>query len=368
MLQDSARSYVSENAPPAALRKLRDARDTDGISRPLWAGFADMGFTGLLVPEADGGLGLGFVEAGIVLEEIGRNLTASPFWATSGVAAGTLARWGGADQRERYLGRIAAGEITAALAVDETARHRPERIQASLRADGDGYVLNGAKVFVVDGHIADLLLVAARLEADAGEGDVVLALVEAGTPGVRTERTIMLDAHNAAGVSFDNVRLEGAAIVGGPAAGAQACVGALDIGRALASAELLGVAAEAFDRTLAYIKERRQFDRIIGEFQALQHRAANLYTELELSRAMVMTALQTLDTDPVDAAQAVCAAKAHVGRSAAMAVQEAVQMHGGMGMTDEFDIGLYMKRAQSLQMLLGDRGFQLERFARLRGF
>jgi len=369
MLRDSARDFLAENAPVAALRRLRDERSADGFSRDLWAKFADMGFTGVLVPEGHGGLGLGHVEAGVVMEQIGAHLSASPLLA-SGIAAVSLLKTAGSPaQQAAWLPKLATGEAIATLAIDESRKHRP--LHTALRAErqGDGWVLDGAKTFVVDGHVADLWLVVARSAGTPGEAaGLSLFAVPCGTAGVAVERTVMVDAHNAARLTFSQVALPADALIGTAGEGAPPLQAALDAGRAAAAAEALGLAEEVFDRTVQYLKERQQFGKLIGEFQALQHRAAHLYCEIEITRAAVLRAQQLLDEGSPKAHEAVAVAKTRAGRTAARAVQEGVQMHGGMGMTDAFDIGLFMKRARVLDELWGDANHQLDRFALGRGY
>ncbi len=370
MLRDSARSFLMDQSPVSALRQLRDSADATGFSRSLWQKFAEMGFTGMLVPEPLGGLGLGHVEAGVVMAQIGHQLCASPLLASSLVAVTALRQAGTPAQQQQWLPRLASGQAIATLAVDELAKHRPSGFATSARVDGDGagdgWVIDGTKTLVLDGHVADLLIVAATL-TDGGAG---LFLVEPRTAGVQIERTVMVDAHNAARVTLQGVRVGADALLGGPDAGTStaALSAALDVGRAGAAAELLGLADEVFDRTVQYLKDRRQFGKAIGEFQALQHRAAHLYTELEITRAALLKAQQALDADIRQAGAAVAVAKARAGRTATLAVQEAVQMHGGMGMTDAFEIGFFMKRARVLQELWGDSNFHLDALARRRGY
>jgi len=369
MLRDSARTFLADNAPVAQLRTLRDERDGDGFSRPLWQRFAEMGFTGILVPEAHGGLGLGHLEAGVVMEEIGRHLSVSPFLASSVVAVTAIRAAGREAQQARWLPALANGERIASLAVDEASKHRPQHIALQARRDGDGWVLNGEKSFVVCGAAADDLIVAARSagEADDAQG-IGLFVVPRAASGIETESVAMVDSQRAARIRFLSVKVAADAVLGPPDGGGAALQAALDAGRAAAAAELLGIADEAFARTVAYLKERKQFGRLIGEFQGLQHRAAMLYVDIELARAAVIKAQQSLDADPAAASEAVSVAKARAGRSATLAVQEGVQMHGGMGMTDEFEIGFFMKRARVLQELYGDANFQADRLAASRGY
>jgi alkylation response protein AidB-like acyl-CoA dehydrogenase len=369
MLRDSARDFLADNAPISQLRQLRDSREATGFSRPLWQRFAEMGFTGILVPEALGGTGLGHVEAGVVMEEIGRNLSASPFLASSVVAVTAIRQAGTEAQQAQWLPELAAGKRIATLAVDEHSKHRPDGIALRATKFGDGWRLDGSKTFVVDGHASDWLIVAARSAGSVGDAQgVTLFVVPRDAAGVEVERVAMVDSRPTARVGLNGVMLRESAVLGSADAGGAALQVALDAGRAAAAAELLGLADAAFERTVAYLKERKQFGRLIGEFQGLQHRAAMLYVDIELARAAVLKAQQSLDADPAKAAAAVAVAKARAGTSATLAVQEAVQMHGGMGMTDEFDMGLFMKRARVLQELFGDADFHADRLARQRGY
>ncbi len=369
MMRDSARAFLADKAPVAHLRKLRDSRDTAGFSRELWKAFAAMGFCGILVPEAQGGSGLGHVEAGIIMAEIGRNLTPSPFLSTALVGATALLRDGNAARNRELLPKLAAGDLLLTLAVDERAKHAPAATALTAERSGNGFKLSGDKCFVVDGHVADLFIVAARSAGVPGEREgVTLFLVDARAQGVAVERTVMVDAHNAARIRFDGVAVDADAVLGEVDRGWPLLEAALNVGRAALAAELAGLGEEAFGRTLSYLKARKQFGRPIGSFQALQHRAARVFVELEITQAAVLKALQTLDADFERAAAFVAVAKARAGTSATLAVQEAVQLHGGIGMTDEFDIGLFMKRARVAQELFGDHGFHADRLARLQNY
>ena len=366
MLRDNARSFLAKNAPIAHLRKLRDSHDPTGFSRELWKEFAQMGWAGILVPPDYEGLGLGHVEAGIVMEEIGHALTPSPLLSTSILAATALVRAGTDAQKRAHLPRIAAGDLVATIAVDEAAKHRPERTTLSASRASNGFSLKGAKTFVLDGHAADLVIVAARTSGSPGDQrGLTLFLVDGDAKGLKRERTSMVDIHNSARLDFDDVAVSPDAILGKVDAGWEVLETALKVGRAAVAAELLGAGDEAFNRTVAYLRERKQFGKFIGEFQGLQHRAAFLYCELEVARSAVLKALQTLDESFDSAGPVVSMAKAKAGATATLAVQEAVQMHGGIGMTDEFDIGFFMKRVRVGQELFGDANFHADRLARL---
>jgi alkylation response protein AidB-like acyl-CoA dehydrogenase len=369
MLRDSARGLITDKAPMSHLRGLRDAKDVTGFSRELWKSFAEMGFSGLLVPEEFGGSALGCVEAGIVMEEIGRTLMPSPFLSTAVLAASALSRGGSAAQKAEHLPKISSGELIAALAVDEGAKHRP--LQTSLKAvrSGNGFKLSGSKALVVDGHVAGLLVVAARTGGSAGESNgITLFLIDPKAKGIATERTIMVDAHNAARIEFADVEVNADHVLGEVDQGNTLLEGVLNIGRGAVASEMVGLSEGVFGRTVTYLKERKQFGKAIGEFQALQHRAAQLYIDIEITRAAVLKALQTLDANFDKAANSVAVAKARAGTTATRAVQEGVQMHGGMGMTDQFDIGFFMKRARVCEELFGDANFHADQLARMRSY
>ncbi|WP_065750806.1 acyl-CoA dehydrogenase family protein [Bradyrhizobium paxllaeri] len=369
MLRDSARGLITDKAPVSHLRQLRDSKDEMGFSRDLWKAFAEMGFSGLLVPENFGGSGLGYVEAGVVMEEIGRTLMPSPFLSTAVLAVSALSRGGSEAQKSAHLPKIADGSRLAALAIDEGTKHRPLQINLQAVRSGNGFKLSGAKALVVDGHTADLLIVAGRTGGAAGDRNgLTLFLVDPKAKGVAIERTVMVDAHNAARIEFSNVEVDADHVLGEVDQGYQLLDGVLNIGRGAVASEMVGLSEEVFGRTVTYLKERKQFGKLIGEFQALQHRAAQLYVDIEITRSAVLKALQTLDGDFDHAGAAIAVAKARAGTTAALAVQEGVQMHGGMGMTDQFDIGFFMKRARVCQELFGDSNYHADQLARMKSY
>jgi alkylation response protein AidB-like acyl-CoA dehydrogenase len=367
MLRDSARDFMaSEGGIRGQLRHWRDKGCKDGFGHALWKQFAEMGFTGILVGEADGGLGLGHVEAGIVLEEIGRNLTPSPFLIS---AVAFVEGVKGSAVRERWLPGILAGDTVAAVAIDEGRKHRPEATAMRAERSGNGFRLNGTKAFVVQGASADVLLVAARTGGAPGEAEgLTLFAVEKEAAGLSVAAERLVDSSVAARLTFDDVAVDADAVVGEVDGGWAVLTRMLDAGRAGASAEMVGVASGAMDMTVDYLRQRTQFGVPIGSFQALQHRAAHLYSELEIARAAALKAQQLLDEGDEQADLYVSVAKAKAGRTASLAVQESVQMHGGIGMTDEHDIGLYMKRDRALNELWGDANYHADRVARLKGY
>ncbi len=365
VLQDTIRDFVAEHAPVSHMRALRDAEDATGFSRDLWKQFAEMGFTGILVGEDQGGLGLGHVEAGVVLEQLGRNLSPSPFLTTAVAAVEALK---GTGQAERWFPGIIAGDTVAALAIDEAAKHRDTIAMTAERA-GNGFRLTGAKRFVAHGHTADLIIVAARTAGGADDADgITLFAVPKDAAGLSANAERLADASLAARLDFDGVEVDADAVIGEVDAGRAPLDRLLRAGRTGASAELLGVGGGAMDMTIGYMKQRKQFGTLIGSFQALQHRAAHLYSEMEVARAAVLKAQQLLDLGHDKADEAVSVAKAMTALATTLSVQESVQMHGGIGMTDEYDIGFYMKRARVLAELFGDANFHADRLAIAAGY
>ncbi|MGB3754499.1 MAG: acyl-CoA dehydrogenase family protein [Parerythrobacter sp.] len=369
MLAETASNFMAEEGSIAKqLRHWRDRNCKDGFGHGLWEQFAELGLNGILVSEDDGGLGMGHVEAGIVLEEIGRNLTPSPFLITS-VLATTALKHGSAELRERYLPGVVEGKSVYAVAIDESPKHRPQRIAAKAEKSGNGFRLSGKKDFVVQGASADMLVVAARTSgSDSDANGITLFAVPKDANGMRHDSVRLVDSSMATHTTFDGVELDGDAVIGEVDGGREILNAMLNAGRIGVAAEGVGVARGAMDMTVDYLKQRRQFGKLIGEFQALQHRAAHLYSEVEIARAVTIKAQQLLDAGSDKAELMVSVAKAKVATAAGLAVKEGVQMHGGIGMTDEYDIGLYMKRDRALQEFLGDAYYHTERVAQLQGY
>jgi acyl-CoA dehydrogenase len=369
MFRDATKRFAAERAPVAQLRKLRDQNDGVGFDRDVWKEMAQMGWAGVLVPEEHGGAGFGYVGAGLIAEEIGRNLSATPLLSTAVLAVTALLRGGSAPQKEAVFPAIAAGDLIVALASDENNRHAPHSIATRATGSGGKFKLNGRKIHVLDGHVADRLIVTARTSGDVESREgITLFLIDARSSGVSITRTPTVDSHNAASIDLRDVAVSETDIIGTFDKGAVVLDGVLDAGRAVLAAELLGVAEESFERTLSYLREREQFGTKIGTFQALQHRAAHLFCEIELVRSVVLRTLQALEAQEPTAANLVCLAKAKATDVARIATNEAVQMHGGIGMTDEFDIGFFMKRARAAGETFGDQYYHTDRFAQLSGY
>jgi len=369
MLKESAQGFLNEFAPVAELRNQRDAGSETGYADNLWGQMAEMGWAAILVPEAYGGLEFGHVGMGQIIEQTGRTLTASPLFATAVLGVTAINNAGNEAQKAQLLAAIAAGELTTALAVDETAHHAPAQISTRASLGDGGYSISGSKCFVADGGTADRLIVAARISGLAGEMQgISLFLVDRTASGVSVERTQMVDGRNYANIQFDNVLVPATDLLGEEGNGYAALSATLDAGNVYLAAELLGIAQESFDRTLQYLKERKQFGVLIGSFQALQHRAAHWWSEVELCKSVVLKALQAMDANDRQAPALASIAKAKLSEVAELATNEAIQMHGGIGMTDEYEIGFFIKRARPAQTLFGDSSYHTDRFAQLSGF
>ncbi|WP_205520474.1 acyl-CoA dehydrogenase family protein [Tropicibacter sp. Alg240-R139] len=360
MLADAARGFLDEAAPVAHLRGLRDAGETHDAA--LWKSMADMGWAGILAPESAGGSDMGHAAACVLAGEMGKTLVSSPFISTAVIAA-TALRQVADDRANAALARIASGEVTYALAIDEGAKFNPDATQMEARREGNGFRLNGSKGFVVDGGHADRLLVLART------GDALTLFdLPADRVGITRQAKSMIDNRDAATVSFAEVEATGEDVLGQVDDAMTVLKPAIEAGQAALAAEMAGVAAGAFGMTVEYLKERKQFGVPIGAFQALQHRAAHLWCECEVTASAILNAGRKLDETPENASLAVSLAKARATDTAQLAVQEGVQMHGGIGMTDAFDMGFYMKRARVGAEWLGDYGYHANIIAQARGF
>ena len=369
MLRDMAKDFFTEQVPVTNLRKLRDEEDADGYDKAVWQQIVELGFAGILIPEEHGGTGFGPMGLGIVMKEAGRTLAASPLYSTAVLGAGLVMAAGSESQKAELLPKIAAGELLTALALDETTHHNPLNTAMAAEKSSDGYTLSGEKRFVIDGHIADKLIVVARTSGKAGDTKgLSMFLVDPSAKGVSVTRTHMVDSRNAALVHFDNVGVAADDALGGIDAAWPELENVLDLGRVCIAAEMLGGAETVFDTTLDYLKERKQFGAIIGTFQALKHRAAEMFCEVEICQSVVLDALSALDERRNDVPRAASLAKARVGDAARLITNEGVQMHGGIGMTDAVDVGLFLKRARVQAQMLGDTNFHRARYADLGGY
>ena len=369
MLRDSAREWVQEKAPVAAFRKLRDAKSETGFDPAAFAEMAEMGWAGVVIPEAYGGSEFGYLSLGLVLEEMGKTLAASPLLASALASASAIVLGGTKAQKEVWLPKIASGELIATLAVDEGPRHDPISTALKATQTGDGYTLADSKTFVLEGMAAGLFIVSARTSGKAGDtAGITLFLVPADARGLTRERRHLADSRGYAALTFDCVQVSADAVLGSVDHGYPLLEKVLDRARAGLAAEMLGSAVQAFDATLDYMKTRVQFGQTIGSFQALQHRAAKMFTELELARSCVEAALTAIDNDSADVPQLVALSKAVAGDTLNLLSREMVQLHGGIGMTDAHDAGLYLKRARAVEATFGSSAWHRDRWGRMNGY
>ena len=368
ILQDQAKSWVNDESPVSQFRAMRDAGHANGFAPETWRAICDLGWAGILIPEEYGGSGMDFRTFGVVLEETGRGLTASPLLASGLVGASALLLGGSEAQKKRYLPEIANGSAIVTLAVDESSQHDPASINLAAKACDDGFELSGTKYFVMEGAAADALVVAARTSGDdTDDAGVTLFIVDAKAKGVSRKPLSTVDSRGYADITFDKVAIGADAVLGAVGDGRGLLEAVLDRGRAGLAAEMLGTASEAFDRTLEYLQTRVQFDQVIGSFQSLGHRQATHFMNMEFARSCVEGALTAIDQGGEDVAQMCSLAKCQIGDFLHAMTNDMIQMHGGIGMTDEFDAGFFLKRARATEALLGNRAFHKRRYISFSG-
>ena len=365
-LKDIAREFLQKNAPVTHFRKIRDTENELGYDETLWKEMVDLGWSGILIPEEYGGFDFGMVGMGSIFEEMGKTLTPSPLFSTGVLGASLISLGGNDSQKQSLLPKIVDGSLTTALALEEGSRHSPFSINTKAVKDGDNFKISGEKTFVIDGHTAGLLIVAARTDGSIDDSSgISLFLVDPNSKGIEITKTSMVDSRNAASIQFKDAIVSSSEILGEQNNGAGILEEVLDRAQIAISAEMLGNASQAFDITLEYLKERKQFGAVIGTFQALQHRAAEMYSELELTKSSVIAACNAVDENSNDLKRMASLAKFKAGETNYLVTNEAVQMHGGVGVTDEYDVGLYMKRARVTEQIFGNSEYHLDRYATL---
>lgn len=368
-LADSAAEFLAAQSPVSLQRRLRDSRAPLAYDPALWQQVLELGWPAAVFPEAEGGFAVGYMGLGAVFEHMGRTLAALPLLSSVALCGELLLAAGDAAQRARWLPGLMNGDARMALALDERGRHDPARISTRARRQPDGWVLDGDKWFVLDGIGAQALIVVARVFGAANEDQGLgLFVVAPDQPGVQLAPSCMVDSRNHARLSLTGVQVADAQRLNAASDVAQALDAALDRARACLAAEALGVLRESFERTVSYLKERVQFDVVIGSFQALQHRVARLYVELEMLESCVRAALAAIDAADPELPLLASLAKARAADLCEKISNEAIQLHGGIGVTDEFDLGLFVKRARVLQQSLGDGVFHRNRYAQLKAF
>ena len=369
MLRDSAKDFAEQKTPVSHFRGLRDNKDPLNWDKEIWKEMVDLGWSGILIPEEFGGSDFGLAGISVIMQEVGKTLTPSPLFATAVLGASAITSFGTQDQKSKYLPLIASGEITTAIAVDEESHHAPANTITKAELVNDKWILNGKKKFVVDGASADVLIILARTSGAKGENTgLTLFILDANAKGVEVIKTDMADCRNYANIVLNNVTVDKTAILGDQESGGEAVDKILDEGRIALASEMLGNSEAAFEMTINYLKERKQFGVHIGTFQALQHRAAEMFCEIELTKSAVMAAMQGADENNNDLQRMASLAKSIAGETLYLVSNESVQMHGGIGVTDEYDIGFFMKRARVAEVIFGGANFHQERYANLSNF
>ncbi len=370
LLAKTAADFVAERSPISRVRQLRDANDPDGFSRALWKEMAELGWVGIPFPEIVGGAGMGLAELAVVLEALGRTLAPEPFLSCTLLAGQALLLGGSEAQKTRWLPPLVAGEKLLTLAFQEQrSRYDLHRVATKAERAGEGWRLSGEKIQVLDGGSADAFIVSARTAgAPADAAGITLFLVPRDAAGLTNVRQQRVDSRGATLLTLERVTVGAGDVVGTPGGGAALLESAVDRATVGLCAEMIGSMSTAFERTLTYLKQRIQFGVPIGSFQALKHRAANCFIEIELARSTVMAAARAVDAGEADAAKLVSLAKARCSDAGVLIGNEALQMHGGIGMTDEHDIGFYLKRARVAELTFGDAAFHRDRWARLAGY
>ena len=368
-LKDTAKNFAEERSPITHFRSLRDNSDPMLWDKNLWNEMSKLGWPGIMIPEEFGGSNFGLSGICVVLQECAKTLTPSPLFASGVLGAYAINNYGTKEQKEKYLPLIASGELTTSVAVDESSHHNPYDTELVAKKSSDEYILSGKKNFVIDGTSSDLLIVLARTSGEKGDlTGLTLFLVDPTNEGIDRIKLEMADSRNYANISFDNVKISSKNILGDIEAGGEAIDDVLDIGRIAMSAEMLGNSEAAFETTLDYLKQRKQFGVLIGSFQALQHRAAEMFCEIELTKSSVIAAMRAADERSNDVQRLSSLAKTVAGETLHLVSNEAIQMHGGIGVTDEYDIGFFLKRARVAEQIFGSAKFHTERYANLSGF
>ena len=368
-LKDTAKNFADERSPITHFRALRDNNDPLLWDKDLWSEMTKLGWPGILIPEDYGGSNFGVTGISVILNECAKTLTPSPLFATGVIGAYSITNYGTEKQKEFYLPKIVNGELTTALAIDESSHHNPADTEIIAKKEGSSFIINGKKTFVIDGASADLIILLARTSGIKGDmTGLTLFLVDANSNGIDRRKLNMADSRNYANINFKNVEIPDSDILGDLETGGETIENILDIGRIAMASEMLGNAEAAFETTLDYLKQRKQFGVLIGSFQALQHRAAEMFCEIELTKSSVMGAMKAADEGSNELQRLSSLAKTVAGETLHLVSNEAVQMHGGIGVTDEYDIGFFLKRARVAEQIFGSSKYHTERYANLSGF
>ena len=368
-LKDTAKNFADERCPVTHFRSLRDNNDPILWDKNIWSEMTKLGWPGILIPEEYGGSNFGITGISVILNECGKTLTPSPLFATGVLGAYSISTFGNEKQKQKYLTKIVNGELTTALAVDESSHHNPSETQMIAKKDGSDFIINGKKTFVVDGSSADLIILLARTSGNKGDiTGLTLFLIDGASTEMERVKLNMADSRNYANINFNNLKVSSSNVLGDMETGGEIVEEILDIGRIAMASEMLGNSEAAFEATLDYLKQRKQFGVLIGSFQALQHRAAEMFCEIELTKSSVMAAMKAADEGSNDLQRLSSLAKTIAGETLHLVSNEAVQMHGGIGVTDEYDVGFFLKRSRVAEQIFGSAKYHTERYANLSGF
>ena len=367
-LKDSAKKFALEKTPTTHFREVRDSELEDCYDEKIWQEMVSLGWSGILVPEEYGGSNFGVAGISSILEELGRTLTPSPLFSTAVVGV-SLIKYANDDLKKEILPKVVSEGLRICFALEESNHHDPLKTSCKAEKNGKTYKISGEKTFVIDGGFSDKIVIACRTSGEEGSKEgLSLFILDSGSEGLTVMPTKMVDSRNAANMKFDNVTVSEEMLIGEEGSAYEIIDSVLDISRAAISAEMLGGALQAYEITLDYLKEREQFGSKIGSFQALQHRAAIMFSELELCKSCVIESITSFDEGGNDSERLASLSKAKIGEVFHLVSNESVQMHGGIGVTDEYDIGLYLKRARVAEQIFGNSDFHKNRYAELTGY
>jgi len=368
-LKDTALSFARDRTPVTHFRSLRDSNNVNCWDSGIWQEMVELGWSGILVPEEFGGSDFGIGGISVIMQELGKTLTPSPLLATAVLGVSVIKMLGSEDHKKIYLPKIVSGEITTAFAIDEGHHHNPFQIETSATLSDEHWVLNGQKVFVLDGTSANTILIVARTSGKPGESNGLSVFVaNKDSAGLEISQISTADCRNYANISMNNLKLSQEACLGAADMAGEIVEKVLDLARIAMAAEMLGNMEEAFEVTVNYLKERKQFGVAIGSFQALQNRAAKMFCEIELTKSAVMAAMHAADESSNDLERLSSLAKFQAGETLHLVSNESIQMHGGIGVTDEYDIGFYLKRARVAEQIFGTSEYHQARYADISGF
>ena len=367
-LKDSAKKFALEKTPTTHFREVRDSELEDCYDEKIWQEMVSLGWSGILVPEEYGGSNFGVAGISSILEELGRTLTPSPLFSTAVVGV-SLVKHANDDLKKEILPKVVSEGLRICFALEESNHHDPLKTTCKAEKNGKTYKISGEKTFVIDGGFSDKIVIACRTSGEEGSKEgLSLFFLDSESEGLTVMPTKMVDSRNAANMKFDNVTVSEEMLIGEEGSAYEIIDSVLDISRAAISAEMLGSALQAYEITLDYLKEREQFGSKIGSFQALQHRAAIMFSELELCKSCVIESITSFDEGGNDSERLASLSKAKIGEVFHLVSNESVQMHGGIGVTDEYDIGLYLKRARVAEQIFGNSDFHKNRYAELTGY